>query len=36
MLRGANTGATYRLGQAVPVRVVDASVTERRLDFELA
>jgi len=36
MLRGANTGTTYRLGQPVTVRVVDASVMERRLDFELA
>ncbi|MDI6900081.1 MAG: ribonuclease R [Anaerosomatales bacterium] len=36
MLWGENRGQTYRLGQAVRVRVVDASVADRRLDFELA
>jgi len=36
LLWGENQGRTYRLGQAVRVRVVDASVADRRLDFELA
>ncbi len=36
MLWGENKGVTYRLGQQVKVRVLDASVAERRLDFELA
>lgn len=36
LLRGDRTGATYRLGQQVTVRVVDANVAERRIDFELA
>lgn len=36
MLIGENKGATYRLGQQVRVRILDASVAERRLDFELA
>lgn len=36
LLRGEATGTTYRLGQQVMVRVLDASVSERRLDFELA
>lgn len=36
LLRGETTGTTYRLGQQVMVRVLDASVSERRLDFELA
>lgn len=35
MLIGENRGVTYRLGQPVRVRVLDASVAERRLDFEL-
>jgi ribonuclease R len=36
MLRGENTGTGYRLGQQVRVRVIDVSVPERRIDFELA
>lgn len=36
MLWGENKGLTYRLGQQVKVRILDASVAERRLDFELA
>jgi len=36
MLWGENKGATYRLGQQVRVRILDANVAERRLDFELA
>lgn len=36
MLWGENKGNTYRLGQAVRVRVLDVSVAERRIDFELA
>lgn len=36
MLWGENKGLTYRLGQEVKVRVLDASIPERRLDFELA
>ncbi|MHB1020645.1 MAG: ribonuclease R [Coriobacteriia bacterium] len=35
LLRGERNGATYRLGQQVRVRVLDASVSERRLDLEL-
>jgi ribonuclease R len=36
MLWGENRGLTYRLGQKVRVRVIDVSVSERRIDFELA
>ncbi len=36
MLRGENNGATFRLGQRVRVRVLDANIAERRLDFQLA
>ncbi len=36
MLIGERRGATYRLGQRVRVRLVDGSVAEKRLDFELA
>ena len=36
MLRGERKGTTYRLGQQVRVRVLDANVPERRIDFELA
>ena len=36
LLRGESTGTVYRLGQQVRVRVIDASVSERRLDLELA
>jgi ribonuclease R len=36
MLWGENKGAAYRLGQQVRVRILDANVAERRLDFELA
>ena len=36
MLRGERRGAIYRLGQQVSVRLVDANVAERRIDFELA
>ena len=36
MLWGENKGVTYRLGQQLRVRVLDASVAERRLDFEIA
>lgn len=36
LLRGEASGKTYRLGQQVTVRVLDASVSERRLDLELA
>ena len=34
MLWGENKGKTFRLGQQVRVRLLDASVTERRIDFE--
>jgi ribonuclease R len=36
MLWGERAGKTYRLGQQVRVRLLDASVAERRLDFELS
>ncbi|MRR13698.1 RNB domain-containing ribonuclease, partial [bacterium] len=36
MLIGENKGSVYRLGQQVKVRVLDASVQDRRLDLELA
>lgn len=36
LLRGESSGTVYRLGQQVRVRIVDASVSERRLDLELA
>ncbi|MBN2247193.1 MAG: ribonuclease R [Coriobacteriia bacterium] len=36
LLRGESNGTTYRLGQQVRVRILDASVSERRLDLELA
>jgi ribonuclease R len=36
MLVGEHNGMHYRLGQRVRVRVLDASVTERRIDFEWA
>jgi ribonuclease R len=36
MLQGENNGRTYRLGQRVRVRILDASVAERRIDFEWA
>jgi ribonuclease R len=36
MLWGENKGNTYRLGQRVRVRVLEASVMDRRLDLELA
>ena len=36
MLWGENKGSTYRLGQQVTVRILDASISERRLDFGLA
>lgn len=36
MLVGERRGATFRLGQRVRVRLIDGSVAEKRLDFELA
>jgi ribonuclease R len=36
MLIGERNGAVYRLGQRVRVRLIDANVAEKRLDFELA
>ncbi|MCE5190536.1 MAG: VacB/RNase II family 3'-5' exoribonuclease, partial [Actinomycetia bacterium] len=36
MLRGENHGTQYRLGQRLKVRVLDVSVSERRIDFEVA
>ncbi len=36
MLWGENKGTTYRLGQQLKVRILDANISERRLDFELA
>jgi ribonuclease R len=36
MLWGENKGVTYRLGQPVRVRILDANIAERRLDLELA
>ena len=36
LLRGESSGTVYRLGQQVRVRIIDASVSERRLDLELA
>jgi ribonuclease R len=36
MLIGEKRGTIYRLGQRVRVRVLDASIAERRIDFELA
>ncbi|MBC7266110.1 MAG: ribonuclease R [Coriobacteriia bacterium] len=36
MLIGERNGAVYRLGQRVRVRLIDADVAEKRLDFELA
>ena len=36
MLHGEDRGERYRLGQEVSVRLVNVSVTEARLDFELA
>jgi ribonuclease R len=35
-LKGDERGRTYRLGQEVRVRIVDTSVSERRIEFELA
>lgn len=35
MLRGERTGTAYRLGQQVRVRIVSASVSERRIDLDL-
>ncbi|MBN1192282.1 MAG: ribonuclease R [Coriobacteriia bacterium] len=36
MLWGENKGLTYRLGQQVRIRILEANVAERRLDFEMA
>ncbi|MHB1341546.1 MAG: ribonuclease R [Coriobacteriia bacterium] len=36
MLVGENRGVVYRLGQQVRVRLLDVSVAERRIDFEIA
>jgi ribonuclease R len=36
MLWGENRGVVYRLGQRVQVRVLDVSIAERRIDFEIA
>lgn len=36
MLIGENRGLVYRLGQRVRVRILDVSVAERRIDFEIA
>jgi ribonuclease R len=36
MLLGENRGAVFRLGQRVRVRLLDVSVSERRIDFEVA
>ncbi|MDZ4169859.1 MAG: ribonuclease R [Coriobacteriia bacterium] len=36
LLYGEDRGRVYRLGQPVRVRLVDASVSESRLDFEMA
>ncbi len=36
MLWGENRGKRYRLGQRLKVRVLDVSVAERRIDFEVA
>ncbi|GAB4280804.1 MAG: ribonuclease R [Coriobacteriia bacterium] len=36
LLRGEQTGRTYRLGQALKVRVVDVVVSERRIELEPA
>ncbi len=36
MLLGENRGAVFRLGQRVRVRLIDVSVSERRIDFEVA
>jgi len=35
-LWGEHAGKTYRLGERVRIRVLDASVADRRIDFELA
>ena len=35
-LRGDETGRTYRLGQEVTVCILDAVVSERRIDLEMA
>lgn len=36
MLQGENKGNTYRLGQRIKVRLLDVSVSDRRIDFEVA
>ncbi|HZL05398.1 MAG TPA: ribonuclease R [Coriobacteriia bacterium] len=36
MLIGEKRGTVYRLGQRVGVRVLDVSIAERRIDFEMA
>jgi ribonuclease R len=36
MLVGEDRGRTYRLGQRVPVRIIDVSPAENRIDMELA
>jgi len=36
MLIGEKRGTIYRLGQRVRVRVLDVSIAERRIDFEMA
>jgi exoribonuclease R len=36
MLIGERSGKTWRLGQAVEVRITDAVVSERRIEMEWA
>lgn len=36
LLHGENSGAVYRLGQAVEVRIVEVSVSDRRIDMQWA
>ncbi len=36
MLWGENKGVTYRLGQRIKVRLLDVSLSDRRIDFEIA
>lgn len=36
LLRGDKSGTTYRLGQQVTVKILEANVSERRLDLELS
>jgi ribonuclease R len=36
MLWGENKGTTFRLGQRLKVRLIDVSISDRRIDFEVA